>query len=456
MRLFDTLGMGARAIMAQQRGAQVAGNNITNAATPGYHRQEVIFRSVEHLPNGVEIEDVRRVSNEILFQRLRGQEGQSGFAQARNEQIARLESVVGTLGEHSVSVALDEFFSAWRLVSSSPNDLHARVEVLTRSDELASVVQQQALDMTDAQSDVDSEIVLHVGDANQLIDTVGELNRSIQIAEANGQTAAELRDNRDRAISSLAQLTGATTFTDNKGLATVQIEGITVVQAGHVRHLETEADSTTGLHHVYVTDGVRQDLDSRLQTGELGALLQVRDTDIPAQMTKLDQFAYDLATAVNTVHQANVGLDGTTGRDLFEQPTAVSGSALSLAVASAVANTPEAIGAATDPAALPGDNRGATAIIDLEAQKVSNGGQRTLADAAVLIVSEIGETAARASSSFEEHSDRLLSLQTLEQMESGVSVEEQMVLLNQFQRAHQAATRIVSTADEMLQSLLQM
>lgn len=455
-RLFDTLGLAGNALMAQQRGTQVAGNNIANAATPGYHRQEVVLESVRWPPHGVKVGEVRRAIDQVLENRVQDQGANTAFAQTRSEQLGRLEGTLGELGDPSLSATLDRFFGSFRELSVNPDDTSLRQQVLARGEDLTRAVSQAASGISEQQADIDRQLRGQIAAANVEMNTVARLNRSILEQEAGGQPALELRDQRDGAVAKLAELVGATSFEDSRGQLTVQVDGVSVVQGDSVRPLQTEADAATGLQNVFVNDGVRVDLNGRVRNGTVGALLTVRDQDLPSQLGSLDQFAFDLATAFNATHSTQFGADGVTGRNFFTTPAAVSGAAAALSLDAAVQNNADAVAAAVDPTALPGDNRGALALAQIEQQNVAAGGSQTLGQSVVGIVGSVGESVRSAESIATLEQDKLSSLEMMRDSQSGVSIEEEMLAMNRFQRAYQAASRIVTTVDEMLESILRM
>ena len=130
----------------------------------------------------------------------------------------------------------------------------------------------------------------------------------------------------------------------------------------------------------------------------------------------LDQLAFDFADAYNTAHQAGVGLDGVGGRNLFDAG-AVDGAAARFGVSADVAGQPDNIAAATDPLAVDGDNRAAL---------------------------DGADTAAAA----------LSQVSALREGISGVSTDDEMVTLMELQRGYQATLKVIQTADEMLESLI--
>lgn len=274
------------------------------------------------------------------------------------------------------------------------------------------------------------------------------------MAEVGGNEASELRDQRDVAARSLAEITGATALTDKNGSMRILVGGVSMVQDGNVRHLATSTDATTGKIQIAVADGARTRVDNRIDSGEIGGLLAVRDEDLAQAQSDLDNFAYDFATAANTVHSAGVGLDGVGGRNLFTPPGAVAGAAAALTVDSTIADDASLLAAAANAGTLPGDGSNATAMVNLEDQNVAAGNTRTLSESLTATIGSIGTSASEATATADLSASRLSSIETLHEEATGVSIDEQMILLTKFQNAFEAASKIISTADQMFADVM--
>ena len=96
-----------------------------------------------------------------------------------------------------------------------------------------------------------------------------------------------------------------------------------------------------------------------------------------ARRNELDQLAFEFASEVNAVHRQGFGLDGVDGRDLFVQPLVVADAAQNLEVEAAIEADSDLIGAAQDPALLPGDNRNLFVLADLQNQRSVNLGNQS-------------------------------------------------------------------------------
>ena len=454
--LFDILSIGGSALAAQQRASQIVGQNIANLATPGYRRQDVVLGSGFGSASGVVVTSVRHSTNEVLGAQVAEAQSRASLADRRSRAVSEIESLLTSDGGSSVTSSISELVVSFRELSAAPADPSVRQDVLLKGQAAAEAINGAAADLSAARQRADTEVVTDVTELNSLLDEVATVNRSMPAADVVGQEALGLDDRRQQALTRLAQLIGATSVVDGNGQVSVLVDGVTLVQGDEVRHVQADTDPASGLHTLRTTDSAAVPLDTRIRGGEVGALLTVRDHDLPGVQSQLDQLAFDLATAVNTRHLAGFGLDGLGGRAFFTPVAAVAGAAQALSLDAAVINNSQAIAAASQPAGVPGDNGNALSLAQLDTDLVASGATISLSGAASSMFTDLGSLVAAAESSSTTASERQSTLSGLLESQQGVSLEEQTLLLTEAQRAFQAATRVIQTIDEMLDTLIKM
>ena len=200
---------------------------------------------------------------------------------------------------------------------------------------------------------------------------------------------------------------------------------------------------------VVAADGT--DVTATLTSGKIGGLLQVRDTQVPVYLSKLDTLAYTLVQQVNTLHAGGYDLNGTAGGNFFSPIASTSGAALAVAVTPTVAADPAKVVAAAT--AVAGDNTQARALANLRSAKVL-GGTSTLIEGWGNLVYQVGQDAQLADKAQKTHADIVNQLQSLRDATSGVSIDEEAAAMLKFQRAYQANARFFGTIDQTLDTLL--
>jgi flagellar hook-associated protein 1 FlgK len=453
--LFDSLGLASQSLQAQQAGAQITGANVGNANAPGYHREDPIMTSASAY-RGVQTVSLMRSVDNTLERQVNTQSGNLAFANNRAQGLEGLVRYVGDMTQGGLGAAVNGFFNAWRNMTVHPEDQAIRADTLGRTQALVDRVNTIAQSTLGGQRQADAQIQSIVDAANVQINMVAKLNVAIVAAQAGSSPAADMQDARDMAVSQLATLTGATSSVDAQGSISVYVGGVSVVSEDVAYMLDTAYDATQGFTHVTVDNTTQGAIDSRITSGALGAQLKLRDTDLASSMQDLDQFVTDLTTAVNTAHAAGYGYDGQTGRNLFATYSGVSGAALALKVDPNVANTPAALAAAASGVNVPGDNTVAAQITALSSGRLAKNNTQTFSQSVASLVSGAGLALSEAKFEQTQSQTYLDQTQSLWQQANGVSLQDQMLQLTRYQSAFQATTKLISSIDEMMQSLQRM
>ncbi len=457
MGLAGILNTGRNSLLAHQAALSVVSNNTANAETEGYAKRDARLASLGPMA-GVELASVRRRTEQFLGARMMEQRAEAGSAGARRPVLQLVEGLFAA-DEGGLGARVDAFFNAMRVLATDPSDTQLREDVLAKAAAMTDTLNTQARQIDDQRREVDRMLADKAEAVGAITSEIAQLNRRIAELEGSGQEASDLRDRRDVLVDDLSSLVPIRTFYDETGQLTVLLgDQFTLVQLDRAARLETEPDANLGgMRRVDLVsaNGTRTDVTGTLRSGAIGGLLAVRDDDLPAVLDELDQFAYDLAKEVNTIHQAGFGMDGGTGRDFFE-PVALQGAASSLRLATGMADNPDWIAASATAAEAVGGNDNLLALVDLESQKVAGGGLRTFAEEVANITSNVGRTSREA---IDDESRAQLQLGQLEGMRAsqiGVSLDEEMIDLTRYQRAYQAGAKIVTTADELYQTILNM
>jgi flagellar hook-associated protein 1 FlgK len=322
--------------------------------------------------------------------------------------------------------------------------------------------------------EMNTNLKLSIREVNRLVKQIAELNEKIVFAESDQTAANDLRDQRANHIEQLSELTGNVYLTDQQGALTVMSEdGMILVDGKYYWELSQDGNA------IY-WNGIASDISRKLQNGKIGAWLDLRDEIVPEYIANLDELAGTLMREVNTLHLEGYTLSGETGKYFFENfktapdtPNAsdFTGAASYIRLSSDVKGIPANI-AAGGVSGAPGDNENAMRILSIQTDgsiqiRKWNFDQRgaailstlqaeTLDDYYRMLVGEIGVLTDEAAENQQFTQAFLAHLSELRDSVSGVNLDEEMVELMKVQRAHEAASKLITIADEMLQSLLEM
>lgn len=454
MSLFGVLNIARDALLAQQAAIDTTGQNVANATTPGYVRRDAQLSTrpvVGAGEGGVEMTGYARSADGFAYSRLVEEEGRQGEASVRADALATIEGLLGP-AERGISSAVTDLFSSFTRLSASPADPNLRGEVLTKSEALVRAFGNLAGGLVASRGELAAKAEAEAKEANLKLAEVATLNGRIAEATATGNEAGDLRDRRDVLIRDLAASVGARSIEAASGEVTVFAAGTALVIGSSASTLSVDVQSNGDLSVRAVrSGGSALDVTSKVDGGRLGGYLGVRDTDVPELMSSLDSFAFDLATAVNAVHQTGVGIDGVSGRNLFSVG-GPAGAAASLAVDAALASSPDAVAAAATAGSLPGGGDIAVAIAQLLDKPLAGGATPGMTLAR--LASDLGARRMAAERDVELRADTVAQAEATYSSSSGVSIDEEMVKLTQLQRAFEASTRVLRTADQLLEGLL--
>lgn len=448
--LFSLLTLGSSALTANNAGVAVATNNVANMNTEGYSRQSVTMESLigPPLTGGVRAGNISRAASEMLASRIRSGAGMLGRSQTMSDNLVDFENQL-TSGP-SISGNLAQMFARMGQLSATPNDKNLRNAAVSSLQSVVTAIHSAAGTVADATAATDTKIGDIADQASSLADQLADANKAVR----TGQDPSAA-DRRDLLAKQLTGLVGGEAHIDaNNNMRFVLDGGAVLVDGNHAASMTKGTDPATGLTTVSVTDGSSsRDVTAQMTNGSMGGQFAVR-SQLVATGAKYDQYAVDLANSFNTVSSANAGVDGVTGRNTFVPPSGVKGAAAALALDPGLAANSDQL--ATAAAGAPaGDNTGANAFYALASKSVASGNSRTLTDAAVDIVTDVGQHVSTAKA--DAQTDALFSshLDDLRDSLSGVDPTEESMNLAKFESTSAALTKFVSTINDMLTNLIQ-
>jgi len=334
MSLFGSIQLGANSLRADQVAMQVVGQNIANASTPGYIREEAVLTpaSGQRIGNyvlglGVEVEAIVQKIDKFLEERLRGAVSDSSSAEAQQNTYTQLEQLIGGLNDTGVGATMTKFFDSISLVLNQPEDVSARNQVILDAGTLTQQINTLASGVKQVRADVNTQVESIAGEINQLTKQISSLNAQIMQTEASAgvkSDAVGLRDQRQVALESLAKLVKIRVKEHDTGSVAVYVGSDFLVNDGITKQVWAAPATNRGM---LVADIRFVDTDSPLETsaGELHGLLTARDDVLGGFLENLDDFAGTLAFEFNKIFASGQGLrgyDSLTSQSLVTAPDA--------------------------------------------------------------------------------------------------------------------------------------
>ena len=319
MSLFGSIQLANNALRANQVGLQVVGQNIANANTPGYIREEVNFQSAptQRVGNlllglGVNVDGVVQKVDQFLEERLRGATSDAVSSDTQKQTFEQLEGLIAELGSTDLSTSLGNFFSSINEVLNQPESSSVRNLALLKGQTLAGDINRLAKRVGDLRSDVNDRVNNIANEINRLTENIRALNvriTEIEGGETSGSDAVGLRDQRQVALTNLSKLIDIRVQEQASGSVTVQAGGDFIVFEGEAREIVVDPSSDRGLT---VGKLVFEDSSAVLQagSGELAGVMTSRDKILGTFLDSLDGFARTLAFEFNKVYSSGQGLNG--------------------------------------------------------------------------------------------------------------------------------------------------
>ena len=462
------LSVARSAIAAHQSAMQVTSHNVANAETPGYTRQRAML--VESWPavmpygnlgTGVFVHDVTQIRDTLLDATYRRETSNASGFGLRRDLLGQVEAVFDEPSEHAFAATLDAFWNAWSDLANSPLDATARRLVQQRGSQVAFALNGMAGRLDALAGDTMARLRNGVGDLNASARQVAELNTQIVAMESGGHTAGDLRDARNRILDSMSAQAAVQVIERRDGSVAVLVANQTLVDGSTHKAIEVGGSPSA------VTLSFAGDADPLPSLGgDLGAMTQLLNEDLPQLRAKLDDLAGGIVSAVNGIHRTGwsptgdpdaVAPPGWTGSnvDFF---AAGGTTAATIALDAGVAADANRIAVGNVHGGT-GSNAIATAMGRLRDTAVPVGtppSSTTLASFYRGTVSDLALRTGAAASSATVYETLSAQAEVRRQSVSGVSTDEELVQLMRHQQAYVAATRLVQSVDEMADALLNM
>ena len=434
---------------AHKRILDVTAHNVANVNTPGYHRQRVtlepagvttgaaIFAGRSQGTSGVNVVSVDRVLDDLAERRLLRETAMQAHTSLTSTTLDRIEQAFPEPSDIGIAAQLDDFWAGWSDLSTRPDDLASRTQLLERSQTVIDALNRASVDLNALRDSSRESVVRLAIDINDIAGRIAELNRTVV-----GATGAnDLLDQRDLLVTKLAELSGAVSRPAGSGQIDVYIGGRIIVSGGITQS-------------VHGTGGVLQwSVDNSLVTAppsKAAALAEAINVTVPGYLLALNGVAQSLVTSVNTLHFGGYDLNGVTNRNFFD-PTMLEAGTIRLSAD--VAGLPDQIAAGEpDPGPVaPGRFDGERARAMAALAGAVNGPN----DLYRSMVSTLGVEVRTAARRDEIQGQLVQAAANRADSVGGVSIDEEMANMMAAQRGFEAAARVLTAIDEMMGVLIQ-
>ncbi len=448
--------MGAGSLIAEQEASEVTGNNLANVNNPAYSREKVVLQSSIPQETPIGEEGTGVVATNIAQYRSAFIDSQvaaeTSVTSSYTSQQSTLQVAEGYLDENLTSS------SAGSSSANSPNGITANLTSLfssfsalaggvsseTGPNAQAAVAAAQNLvnkfhsissGLATVQQGTNQSVQSDVSSANQDLANIAALNKQIAVANASGESADTLVDERQAAIQDLGSYTNFTQSTEANGSVDISIGGVAMV-SGYTT--PDQLQTYTGANGNTMVQAQNAGTQLTISGGSIGGTIAARDGALANLQSGIDSVASNLITQINTVYQASTGQNFFTGN-----------SAATIGLDPSVTSTSVLT-------AVKADGKLASNLNGVSTAPITALGGQTLIQSYTGTVTALGTaiTSATDQLNYSESTAQMLANQ--QQSVSGVSTDEEMTNLIEYQKAYEASAELVSTVSSMLETVINM
>ena len=331
------INTGISGLNAAQNMLNVISNNISNAHTTGYNRQQIILSQANSTHsgkgftgNGVKVNAVNRAYNQFIVDQLRQAQSHAGSVNAYYGELSKIDNLFSNK-ESSLSSQINDLFSNLNKLSSNAADPAGRQTVMSSLESLVSQFNKTEINLKNQINNVNNELAKNVDKINSYTQQIAELNQKIVRLQnvSGGHEPNDLLDQRDQLVSELNEIIGVNVTEQNGQYNLSLMNGLNLVQGSNVNLLSVQPSSADpNLFSIIYThnSGATQELTSQnINSGSLHGLLTFRDGPLKESRNQLGLIALNLADRFNEVNCSGVDIQGNPGEKLFDfaKPTTI-------------------------------------------------------------------------------------------------------------------------------------
>lgn len=517
-------------LTASQTALDVTAHNISNAATTGYSRQSVDLLSVNvnnggymwqpsipYVGNGVDSSKITQARDAFLDVRYRAANAQYSDYKERASGLGQVEDIFNEVSSsdddtlEGVTGQLDTLVNEIAQYQTSPTSSGIAATVQTDTSNLVTQVRTDYTQLTGLESDEKNSLNVAVnggttstdGGVNGILNSISTLNKEIVSMETGGQTANDLRDQRNNLLDELSGYVDISTAEQSDGSVTVQLEsdysqgdGAMLVDSQNTVHtlaVETDGPTDASGYATTVLTWNSNDANNQNATyassstssgtttwtgktvtiggGQINGYLatlngdgsgtsEYGDVGIHYMKQRLNDFAKTFADTMNSV-----ATDPSVNGQAAANGSTTSGTALLTYSGTEAAGSLALSSAWNQDSSLFSDNYGGTsqatyaqafvnALSNADSSSTLYTG--TLTDYAATFSNDIANAVKNSTDQETTFSTVKNSLDTQRQSVSSVSIDEETVNLMKYQQMYGASARVITTINDMMGSLLSM
>ncbi len=451
MAITKVFDIANRSLAVYRRAMDITSHNIANTNNPNFSRQRIVFSSdYTDLSsgivwgNGVKIGDVLRYRDNFVETQSRIMNGKYHDTRRQRELITNIEKVFSEPSDLGLGNMIGKFFNSFSELAASPTSNPLRTSVLNAATNLASKVNLLNKSLNDVKENIKLEFDDKVKSVNNILRQLNQVNKDIKTNQIKRVSTNDLLDHRDSLLNELSKLVNINVTTSSDNTVSVSIGGSFAVDSHHITEFEMVDDNG------YLSLRMKGGTNSAILTeGELSGLSSVYSSKVTSYKQKLDKIVNTIVEEVNKIHSTGYSKTSPTqtGLNFFEGY-----SDGILRINQVILKNPNLISISSDGTLGNGDL--ALRISEIMDKKLID--NSTIMEYYTTLINEIGNDGLLNKNLSEANQLVLDQLEQQKQISSGVSLDEEMTNVLQFQRSYEASAKLIKVSDELLKTILEL
>lgn len=511
MTLSASMNVAQQALTIHQNVLSVVSNNIANVNTEGYSKQRAELSSIKgtgvignaigrsyHIGAGVQISKISSYRDSAIDNTFRNENSDLSYYETLYNNASSIEETLNELGDTGLKNAFANFFDAVQTLTNDPsssvyrnNFVQAAKNVSSKFNDIAkSLVTNRDLlvgDPLDATGIEYSIVNSTVIDINSKIKQISKINHDILMAEADGNSASELRDERARLLDELSSSIPINVTENSNGTINISLDGIRLLRGTEIKaELSYKAGDENTPAIINIVDSADNvlinNINNRITSGSLGAVLEMGSSETGKLsykniLNEVDKLANSFAQMVNDIQTYQNGdvkamaidIDAATGElSLKESSEKIfvtsDGSntinATNISINDIVFNNPYEVACAritvdgTENLQSIGNSDNLKELINSRNQNITALGNTNIESFLTSLTGDIGVKTLEIENNLSTQQTATQYVETERQNKIGVNLDEELMELIKFQRAYEAAARIFNTSSELMLTMV--
>jgi flagellar hook-associated protein 1 len=321
MGLSQALSAALAGVNVTQQGLSVIAGNVANANTPGYvdeSANQVEVATGGQIGASVDTDGINRNLDTLLQNQLWTETSGDSYADTSAQIYQQLQQIYGTPGSStSFDAIYGNFTTALQALSSNPSSYSAQTQVIGAAQGVAQSLNSMSATIQQLRTQAEQGIASGVQTVNTALQQIAQINQQLEGNPTSDSATATLEDQRDQDVTQLTQMMNVNvvqgadnqvsvfTSTGQQLVAGTQASQLDFDNAGTLtassQWSANPSEDGAGTITLVSPSGTATDLiaTNAIQSGEIGAYLQMRDSILPQAQTQLDEFANQMSQALS-------------------------------------------------------------------------------------------------------------------------------------------------------------